>query len=236
VQAIWRQEVAQVGGRPELAACDWAVEGLIVGLNPSYFAPYAFRVFQEVDPEHDWQGVVDSGYRLLAEASSAELGAGRSVGLPPDWVGLNRLTGELVPLQRERGDTTVYSYDAARTFWRVALDLQWSGDERARSYLQQAGFLREQWSSRGAVAAAYARDGSVLESAPSLVGTAGAVAATLTLDPPTGHGLHASQIVGGAQRDGAGVFWGDRADLYTQEWGWFATALYTGVPKNRWQD
>jgi endoglucanase len=50
-------------------------------LNPSYFAPYAFRLFAQVDPEHDWLSLVNSSYEVLEK--SAPLSA---VGLPSDWV------------------------------------------------------------------------------------------------------------------------------------------------------
>ncbi|NEP76657.1 MAG: hypothetical protein F6K29_34980 [Okeania sp. SIO2G5] len=35
-------------------------QGYLTYLNPSYFAPYAFRLFAEVDPEHDWLSLVDT--------------------------------------------------------------------------------------------------------------------------------------------------------------------------------
>src|SRR5207247_4825612 len=118
---------------------DWGGEAPIIALNPSYFSPYAYRIFQEVDPQHDWLGVIDTGYRVLFDTSAAPLGFARSAGLPPDWVGMDRANGAFVPLHLPKGDTTQYSYDGARTYWRIALDLRWSGDGRAKVYLDQAG-------------------------------------------------------------------------------------------------
>ena len=43
----------------------------------------------------------------------------------------------------------------------------------------------------------------------------------------------AGQVIGGAMRDG-GVFWNDPDDLYSQEWGWFATALYANALPDLW--
>ncbi len=198
VQAIWEHEVITVRGKPYITAGDWVQETPVVALNPSYFSPYAYRVFQDVDPQHDWWGVVNSGYEVLFAASSATLGAERSAGLPPDWVGLDRATGQLVPLRLDSSDTVRYGYDAARTYWRVALDLRWTADGRASAYLSQAGFLRDEVRREGQVSAVYGRDGTVIERPPSVVGHAGALAALLTLDPPAAHALYANHFVGRA--------------------------------------
>jgi len=63
---------------------------------------------------------------------------------------------------------------------------------------------------------------------------AGALAALLTLDPDTANTLYASQLVGLADDTGNTVHWGDGGDLYAQEWGWFATALYAGATPDLW--
>lgn len=234
VDAIWLHEVVRVGGRPYLTAGDWAGHGPVIAINPSYFSPYAYRVFQEADPAHDWLAVIDSGYQVLFQSSAATLGYPRSAGLPPDWIGLDPETGALGRLNLERGDTSVYGYDATRTWWRIALDLRWSGDGRAKAYLETAGFLRDEVRRDGFPGAVYAHDGSVVERSPSLSGIAGALAALLTLDPAPAHGMHAAQLIGNASRTGAGISWGDPNDLYAQAWGWFATAFYADALTDLW--
>ncbi len=243
-RAIWAHEVVTVDGIPYITAGDWAGDGPIIALNPSYFAPYAYQIFREVDPEHDWLGVIESGYRVLLTASSDPLGAPRSAGLPPDWIGLERASGRFVPLPlaEEKGDTTAYGYDAPRTYWRVALHLRWSGDNRAAFFLSQAGFLRDDVkqiladgiTAKGRTSAVYTHDGAVVEEAPSAVGTAGALAVLLTLDPKAAHTLNAGQLVGRVARDGDGVYWGDPTDLYAQEWSWFALAFYADRLPDLW--
>jgi len=243
VGAIWEREVAVVSGTPYITAGDWATEGPILALNPSYFAPYAYQVFAEIDPEHDWTAVIDSSYRVLFDAARAPLGVERSAGLPPDWVGLDRGTGALVALELPGIVTTRYSYDAARSYWRVSLHRLWNGDGRAWAFLQQAGFLRDEVTRlhedgatlKGFASAAYERDGTVAEAPPSIVGTAGALAALLALDEPAAHLLYAGQLVGGASQVNGGTHWGDPLDLYAQEWGWFATALYADRLPDLWR-
>ena len=139
-----------------------------------------------------------------------------------------------MPLHLPKGDTTQYSYDGARTYWRIALDLRWSGDGRAKVYLDQAGFLRDEAARKGRVGSVYAHDGILVHDTPSPVGNAGALAALLTLDPTLANEIYAGQIVGGANRADAGIYWDDPNDLYGQEWGWFATALYAGTLSDVW--
>lgn len=233
VQAIWQGEVVLVAGAPVVAAGEWAADArtALVPVNPSYFAPYAYRVFQEVDPGHDWSAVIDAGYRTLFALSQAPLGGGQSALVPPDWVGLDRGTGEPAPLPVVgKRDMTVYGYDAPRTFWRVALDLRWTGDPRAAAYLRQADLLRREVSLRGAPGACYTHAGALVDDRPSMVGTAGALAALLTLDPEAADALYTAQVLGGAE----GAAWADRADLYDQSWGWFAAALYADALPDLW--
>lgn len=238
VRAVWAREVATVDGKPYITAGDWAARASDrpIALNPSYFSPYVYGIFAEVDKEHDWYGVIDTGYRVLFDASTAPLGAPRSAGLPPDWIGLDRASGEFVPFQLDRGqgDTTRYGYDAVRTYWRVALHYRWNYDGRAESYLRNAGFLRDEAARKGFVSAVYAHDGTILEAAPNPIANAGALAALLTLDPAVANRLYADQFVGGVNRGERGITWGVADDIYAQEWSWFAVAFYANALPNLW--
>jgi endoglucanase len=234
VSAIWRREVVLIDGRPYAGAGDWTRDSTILAISPGGFAPYAYEVFATVDPDHDWIGVVQSGYGVLSTAADLDP-AFRSVGLPPDWLGVDRATGALTKLPLAGRDTMRYSEDAARTYWRVALHRRWTMDERADRFLRSARFLREEVAGRGAPARAYAPDGVRLDDYPSGAGNAAALAALLTLDPATAHDLYASHLVGTANRLGAGVFWGDLNDLHGQEWGWFATAFYADRLPDLWR-
>lgn len=242
VQAIWEHEVTTVKDKPYVMAGDWANGPELVAINPSYFAPYAYRIFQVVDSSHDWAAVLNSGYQLVFDASKAPLGFSQSAGLPPDWVGLNRASGELVALQLDKGDTTRYGYDAARTYWRIALDLRWTKDGRAETYLDQAGFLKDEVNRllqdgithKNLISAVYKHDGSVVEERPSMVSSAGGIAALLTHDPASANILYAGQVLGGRNLSNNGSYWGDPNDLYTQEWAWFAAAFYADALPNLW--
>ena len=130
-------------------------QGYLTYLNPSYFAPYAFRLFAEVDPEHDWLGLVDTSYDALTR--SAELSI---IGFPSDWVGLDVTTGKYQPIAPSLPLRSIYSFDAYRVWWRVSLDYLLFESPEAKAfldtYLPTAG---ERWQSKGQLAATINRAG-----------------------------------------------------------------------------
>jgi endo-1,4-beta-D-glucanase Y len=236
-QALWEHTVVEVDGVPYLTAGEWATRGPVLALNPSYYSPYAYRIFHEVDPLNNWWDLIGSSYTVIFESSNLEDSQGEGAGLPPDWIGLEIDTGRLIPidLPTVKTDTTRYGYDAARTYWRLALDYRYSEDGRAGTFLELAGFIRDEVERKGYPSAVYARDGQVLEENPSMVSIAGALAALLAHEPDLAYRLYADQIVTGADRQlNNTVTWGDPNDLYTQEWGWFATAFYADALPNLW--
>jgi endoglucanase len=100
-------------------------------LNPSYLAPYAFRIFAQVDKERDWLSLVESSYEILENSSKLS-----NVGLPSDWVALDIPTGKYQVLPQSSKIQTLYSFDAYRVWWRVALDAAWFDSEPAWRYLK----------------------------------------------------------------------------------------------------
>ena len=236
VGAIWQREVVTVNGQPYIAAGDWATQGQIIAFNSGAFTPYAYRIFKEVDPTHDWSGLIDTGYQTLQKGAAMPVDGVRSAGLPPDWIGIDRTTGNLVALPRtdSKEDSSRYGYDAARAYWRVGLDLKWSGDARATAFLSQAQFLDSEVRRTGSIGAVYGHDGTPVVLQPSLVGVAGAVAALLQRDPDVAQTLYAAQISGGFTHDANGAYWGTPTDLNTQQWGWFTTAYYANALPDLW--
>jgi len=116
-------------------------EGNLVTLNPSYLAPYAFRLFAQIDSEHDWLSLVDSSYEFLDAATEIS-----NVRLPGDWVAIDRETGILTPLLSPPPGTSEYGFDAYRVWWRVGLDWDWFKEPRAKKFLEQRmTHLKQVW-------------------------------------------------------------------------------------------
>ena len=104
-----------------------------VYLNPSYFAPYAFRLFAQVDRDRDWMSLVKSSYDALEKSSKVS-----AVGLPSDWIALDTKTGKFQPMPASSPLQSVYSFDAYRVWWRVAWDAAWFESPEAQRYLNTA--------------------------------------------------------------------------------------------------
>jgi endoglucanase len=111
----------------------------VVTFNPSYLAPYAFRYFAQVDPDHNWMALVDSSYAILEQSKNLS-----KVGLPSDWVGLETKTGQYVGLSQPL--LSQYGFDASRVWWRISLDAVIYNEPRALAYLDgQLVHLKRIW-------------------------------------------------------------------------------------------
>lgn len=122
--------------------------------NPSYFAPYQYRLFGEVTANVEgWQRVVDRGYEILDRCLSSVSGNAEN-GLVPAWCDFEGRPVEAFP-----GAETNYQTDSARLPFRIALDWAYSRDPRAKNYLDKiCGFFMKEGASN--IIDGYALDGS----------------------------------------------------------------------------
>jgi endo-1,4-beta-D-glucanase Y len=90
-------------------------------LNPSYFSPASYRLFASVDEQHPWQQLANTSYQVIQK--SQRLG---KTGLSPDWVMMNRSTGDVylqTDFERYPSQKSTFGYEAVRTPWRIFLDV-----------------------------------------------------------------------------------------------------------------
>jgi hypothetical protein len=108
----------------------WGGEGFV---NPGYFAPAFYRVFDEFDStSHNWKGLIDQCYLSISKSK------GYAKGLIPDWM---KPTGEFAG-----GSLGYNSYaagefmykDAIRTYWRLATDYLWYNEPQAKTFCKNA--------------------------------------------------------------------------------------------------
>jgi endoglucanase len=110
-------------------------------LNPSYLAPYAFRLFAQVDPDRNWISLVDSSYAVLDQVSVLS-----ARGLPGDWVRLDLTTQALAGVTAGSTLSSQYGFDAHRVWWRIAWDAAWFDEPRATAFLtENLSFLAQLW-------------------------------------------------------------------------------------------
>jgi endoglucanase len=210
---LWRLATVKADGRRQLLAGDSLCKGKVCRVNPSYCAPYAYRMFREADPGHDWNALVDSCYDLLDSAS--ELTATR---LPPDWVEMETVTGAL---RRGTARDSNFSYDALRAPWRVALDYELFQEPRAALYLKRSlAWLDGYWKRTGKLPAVITGDGRPAATYESLEMMAALAPALRLHYPEMAKALGAK--LQNAYSNGA---WADHGSYYLQNWAWFGTAL-----------
>lgn len=213
---IWNEEVVMVQGRPVLAAdnLEKDSESATVMVNPSYFSPAAYRVFARFDASHDWNGLARNSYAVLEQAGSETLDSGPSVGLPPDWVAMDRHSGAL--LAPGAGKNTDFGYDALRTVWRTALDRQWNGTPAATRALAGWDFLGREWDHNQRLVAVYGHDGSKRAGYESVAMYGGTLGYFQNEQPSA-----AQAVVEAKLKDTRNL------SYYDNNWAWFGLALYS---------
>ncbi|MEQ8757491.1 MAG: glycosyl hydrolase family 8 [Coleofasciculus sp. G1-WW12-02] len=183
-------------------------------LNPSYLAPYAFRLFAQVDPERNWLSLVDSSYYVLENSSQVS-----AVGLPSDWIALDFKTNQFQSIPSKSKLKSVYSFDAYRVWWRVAWDAEWFQSTEALNYLKTATqYLQDQWQSTSRLPARINLDGESLVKYDATSQYAMLYPAMRLINPAI-----AEQILEGKllPQYNQGI-WDDESAYYTQNLAWIA--------------
>ena len=192
-------------------------------LNPSYFAPYAFRIFAQVDPQHDWLSLVDSSYQVLED--SAKLSR---VGLPSDWVVLNTKTGQYQTLPASSPLKSLYSFDSYRVWWRLSLDAAWFKSPQAQRYLvTSTQHLQKLWSKQSSLPASIDLQGKPLVDYEATSQYAMLYAAMQLVEPAIAQELLVKKILPQYKQG----IWGDQSAYYTQNLAWLGLLPPKAIPQ-----
>ncbi|WP_225886982.1 glycosyl hydrolase family 8 [Nodosilinea nodulosa] len=182
-------------------------------LNPSYFAPASFRLFAQIDPDHDWNSLIDSGYTMLNDLADIS-----STGLPPDWIAYNPTTGTYRQLPLDYPLQSRYSFDAFRVWWRIAQDAAWFDEPRAQAYLEaRTPELIRRWQQNGRLPARLTLDGGAEASFEATAHYAMLYPALLRVDAAIADDI-LRQKLQPVYKDG---FWDSDTAYYTQNLAWF---------------
>lgn len=221
---MWSKEVINIKGINYLTSGDWAVNEANVKLNPSYLAPYAYRVFAKVDPSHDWNSLVDSSYLVLEKATSFS-----SVHLPPDWAYINQESGEITvntDINNKEGD---YSYDAIRTHWRIMLDYVAFNEPRALAYIKKStDFLVKYWQINKSLPSSVTAYGIIRIPEQSFAVYGATLPAIQMLSPESANQIYQSKL----SYDYMKGFWANPKDYYAQNLIWFGVSLWHNIKTN----
>lgn len=230
--SVWEHLTQEIAGDRVLVAGDWAQGDAHPIINPSYFAPYAFRIFAEADPGRPWMELVDSSYAILERwADGEQLGA--PVGAIPNWLAIDAHTGDLRLATGRVRSADEFSYDASRLAFRLGLDWVWFGEPRALEAMSAIDLPLRELREKGRLAAAYRLDGAPAVDYEAASMYAGALPLLLAADlRDVATRIHTERILGPAL-DERSREWDS---YYTQNWAWFATALMDGGMANLWAE
>jgi len=207
---LWALGTVDVAGRRYMLAGDSLCKGSICRINPSYYAPYAYRIFAAFDAGSNWSSLVDTSYDLLRTVSRFA-----GTGLPPDWAQLDTNTGEIM---RSSDRDSAFSYDAFRVYWRVELDRELFRDSRADEYLRESlQWISAEWETRQKLPGVISPAGKPLVEYESFEMLSAVMCAT--------HNAAMQKKLQAVYSQG---IWSDRNRYYLQNWAWFGTALYKG--------
>lgn len=223
---MWKLETGVSHEKRYLTAGNWADRGTELIINPSYFAPYAWRMFATVDKEHDWNSLIDPAYALLTDVGTNPLDKTSAVGLPANWVAIDKETGALSAPTLSNLNTD-YSYDAVRTPWRIVLDYNWNQEPKAKNYLVNSyRFLMDEYKTKDKLAATYSHDGketSQIEG-PTMYSTI--VGYLQIVDPDVAKKMYEEKII--KLYSNADDSFDSKLPYSEQNWLWFGLAIYNG--------
>jgi endoglucanase len=216
LEQVWSTETALVGEHRVLLPGPWAAGQPILQINPSYYMPFAFRVFEVVDPAHNWRSLVDDTYWMFDTVA-------RTDGLPPDWAWIDAANGQVVPPPEGEGEKAAFGYEAFRVGWILAAEVKWYDEPRARVLLERMDSLRLRWQRDGAIPAVIRPDGSAGRDYDYLGLYGALLPAWGLISPPDAESLYTNVIF--PRRTVTG--WGDTEDYYAHNWVWFGLALWS---------
>ncbi len=228
IRDIWEKEVVIIDGKPYLAANDIekSLQKTNIIVNPSYLSPYTYKVFAQADPDNNWTGLVETSYEVAARSIEMNLDKRTSAHLPPDWIMINRESGEILHPPANSGLTTNFSFDAMRLPWRFALDYKITNDQRAKDVLSKIGFVSDEWASKGKLFSSYTHDGVPLMQSESASMYGGVLGYFMVLKPEIADEIYSQKLEG--LYDTTQSRWAKPQGYYDDNWAWFGMALYAG--------
>ncbi|MBI4134889.1 MAG: hypothetical protein HY471_02180 [Candidatus Sungbacteria bacterium] len=216
LKSFWEKDTSLVAGRRYITGGDWAQgdeSGAIV--NPSYLSPFHYSLFAEYDREHPWESLIPSSYDILRQCSGEK-------GLAKDWCKLDHAGMLLETFEFGGKDPNVYSYDAFRVPFRLAVDYQNSSSPEAFALLKASTeWTRTEWETQKKVYARYHQNGEKAgpEESPAAYGAL--LAAFSMLEHDDAKDLYRAKI-------STLRLWLSNPSFYDLAWVWFGLSFYNG--------
>ena len=214
---IWDAETMLIAGQRVLLPGPWAKTTAPVRLNPSYWLPFAWRVFAEEDTAHDWKALIDPAYKLFEACKSP-------YGLPPDWCHVDATSGLVTAPTAALSKDADFGFEAFRVAWTLAAEVLWYKEPRANSLLADFNRLARRWKGRDTLPAVIGPHG-VAQADYAYQGMYGALLPAWSVDRPARSNALWHRTISPTRTD---TGWGSEADYYGQNWIWLGFALWRG--------
>jgi endoglucanase len=223
VDAIFKHRVLELNGNLTLLPFNsqkW--KGLEV-LNPSYFSPAHYKLFNKYNPENNWLKLSYDTYNTLDWLKTPQ-------GLYPDWVIYDYNTKQFRDAQGEAGaGTHNFGYDAFRVFWRLSLDQSIFRNPNATRLLNIAKkFYEKEILTYKTVYSIYNTNGTIVNHGQDQAIFSGAY-----FNLSSTKSVYTSTLVQQFYQkiDSSTLIYGTNESYYSQNWGWFAIADLAGYKK-----
>lgn len=228
LDGIWQNRVIEINNTLYLTSGAQTDEGYLI--NPSYFSPASYKIFAQVDKNHEWNKLALDSYVILNNLKTSSIFK-NTIGLVPDWFILTE-NGNYQSAAHIKEYADLYGYDAFRLMWRLALDAQWFDTPKAKNYLERVSkFYLDEWNKNGHIEARYYTNGTPASNFDDISTYTGALAAINSIVPEKAIDIYSDRFWS-MFHDGS---WGEKKNYYIQNWAWFATALYANNLPNVWQ-
>lgn len=227
---IWEKETIDSPLGRVMLPGDWRIDSRFVQINPSYFSPYAYRLFADADKNHDWMQLVETSYTIVEKGIKLN-----PTKLPEDWLEYSLDDGSVRLYEKATDNRSDYGYEAIRVYWRFALDAEYlrgngKDDERPRAILEASNFLPRFWKIRGDLPGAVSWDGIQRRDKIESAAVYGASLPAIYLqDNDVALQIIDREIVPNLK---PGSRWNTVNDYYSQNWLWMGLALYAMQEKH----
>lgn len=223
IQSIWNNETRRVGDHLVLMPGAKQVAFEKIEVNPSYFAPNAFRLFQKYDDQHDWNELIDSSYYYLYAIM-----AKTKTGLPPNWFIIkNDEKGEEIILENSKRSD--FSYDAIRVFWTIYRDYIKNGEKRALPILAKSDFFIEEWKKNKTIYVNYQANGRLRDKVKFIGSIALLLPSIKIFDKKVAKEIYDSELLPYLKNP---TDWNNKNEYYARNLLWFGYYLYNGEKIN----
>lgn len=222
VRAVRRGTRLEVGEGWFISAGNWANEQRI--MNISYFMPYSYPLFHELDPDGGWLILRETGYDLLHRIVAMS-----PTGLLPDF-NVVEPDGTVRMILGKEGLHSDFSFDAMRTYWRVALDCLLHDNPRACADPARTETMARLIARDDRIKARYdIQDGQALSDVVSVSFSGSLLPAFRLFHPPLAEALLQTEL----SPHNLEPILRDPDRYYDLNWIWFGLAGDTGLIQRR---